>query len=79
MIEDNKCSYSKYWQPYTWDYDKFEYDIKTKNGKVVENCYPNAGVFQSMSTTERVLEEDVAEIRFAENPIADINPDEIYK
>lgn len=78
---DNTCNYSKDWQPYIGEYDKFEYDIKTRDGKVVTNCYPNAGTFISMTEKNEdrhVLQEDVVEIRFSEKPIMGINYDEFY-
>lgn len=48
-MRENNIGYSDDWQPYTGDYDKFEYDIKLIDGTVVENCYPNAGEFNSIS------------------------------
>jgi hypothetical protein len=72
----NNCNYSDEWQPYINDYDKFEYDIKLKDGTVVENCYPNGGIFNSISDLHDgwVFEEiEVAEIRFSENPRYGIN------
>jgi hypothetical protein len=44
-MKDNTCNYSDEWQPYISDYDKYEYDVKLKDGTIVENCYPNAGKF----------------------------------
>ena len=84
--EDNSCNYSKEWQPYKMDYDKFEYDIKLKDGMIIQNCYPNAGWFNSIDpkykngASGKFSEKDVAEIRFT--PIADwkyeINYEEMY-
>lgn len=79
---DNECNYSKNWQPYIGDYDKFEYDIKLKDGTIVTNCYPNALHFNSFSKEhdgQRFHESKVAEIRFSENQKLDINDDELYK
>jgi hypothetical protein len=68
---ENTCNYSDDWQPYIGDYDKFEYDVKLKNGTIVENCYPNAGKFNSISDEHNQMqfnETDVVEIRFSEKP-----------
>lgn len=78
-MQDNTNGYSKDWQPYTGDYDKFEYDITTVTGNVILNCYPNARYFSSFSSNDRVHESEVSQIRFAKNPIADINYDEFYQ
>ena len=78
IIMENTCNYSDEWQPYIGDYDKFEYDVKLKDGTVVENCYPNGGKFNSISDKhdgECFDESDVAEIRFSENPRFGINED----
>jgi len=67
----NTCNYSDEWQPYIGDYDKFEYDIRLKDGTVVENCYPNGGKFNSISDehNQQSFEESlVSEIRFSERP-----------
>lgn len=71
MGPDNTCGYSDNWQPYIGDYDKYEFDIKLKDGTIVENCYPNAGKFNSISDEhngKQFLEEEVVEIRFSQNP-----------
>ncbi len=47
MSRHNTCNYSTEWQPYINDYDKNEYDVMTKAGKIFRNCYPNAGIFMS--------------------------------
>ncbi|HNG68562.1 MAG TPA: SEC-C metal-binding domain-containing protein [Saprospiraceae bacterium] len=85
---ENTCNYSDNWQPYIGDYDKFEYDIKLKDGTIVENCYPNAGKFNSISEQhdQQQFEEDqVLEIRFSNkpryligNPFSSKVPDEEY-
>lgn len=70
----NTCGYSDEWQPYIGDYD--EYDIKLKDGTVVENCYPNGGKFNPISDLHDNQSFDgsqVAEIRFSENPRFGIN------
>lgn len=77
-MKDNTCEYSDNWQPYKMDYDKFEYDIKLKNGTIIKSCYPNAGKFNSMSNEhngESFNEDLVDEIRFSNNPIIGINDD----
>ena len=74
----NSMGYSDEWQPYQGDYDKFEYDVKLKDGTVVENCYPNAGKFNSISdehNAEDFGEELVSEIRFSNAPRFGINKD----
>lgn len=68
---DNTCGYSDEWQSYKGDYDKYEYDIKLKDGTIIENCYPNGGNFNSISDehdTQSFPEMDVEEIRFSQNP-----------
>lgn len=73
---ENYCNYSDDWQPYIGDYDKFEYDIRLKDGTVVENCYPNARKFNSISDEherQSFEEKDVAEIRFSQRPRFMIN------
>jgi len=73
---DNNCGYSDNWQPYIGDYDKFEYDIKLKDGRIIENCYPNAGLFNSIAPKydgQAFAEELVEEIRFSQTPRYCIN------
>jgi hypothetical protein len=68
-------NYNFDWQPYT-EYEKQEYDIKLKDGRVVFNCYPNAGKFHSHchKYNGQVFEEsEVAEIRLSHIPIWNIN------
>jgi hypothetical protein len=75
---ENTCNYSDEWQPYIGDYDKYEYDIRLKNGTIVENCYPNAGNFHSISDEHKDMEfpeADIVEIRFSEKPRYGINGD----
>jgi hypothetical protein len=72
---ENLCNYSDNWQPYTGDYDKFEYDIKTAAGEVFENCYPNAGMFGKFGTDMLIPEAEVVEIRFSEKPVTELNAD----
>lgn len=72
----NTCNYSDNWQPYLGDYDKFEYDIILKDGTIVENCYPNGGMFNSMSdlhNNQYFDEKEVVEIRFSQNPKLELN------
>ena len=73
---ENNCNYSDNWQPYINDYDKFEYDVKLKDGTIIENCYPNGGKFNSISdlhSEQSFDESEVLEIRFSENPRFGIN------
>lgn len=75
-MKENTCNYSDEWQPYIGDYDKFEYDVKMKDGTIVENCYPNAGKFNSISESHDQMSfdgADVVEIRFSEKPRFGIN------
>jgi hypothetical protein len=77
-MKDNTCNYSDEWQPYIGDYDKFEYDIKLKDGTIVENCYPNGGKFNSISNKHdgcSFSESLVSEIRFSQNPRFGLNED----
>ncbi len=67
-MNENKQGYSDEWQPYTGDYDKFEYDVKLKDGTIITNCYPNAGNFQSLYTYETSSEANVELIRFSTEP-----------
>ena len=48
MINENSCGYSTEWQEYRNCYDKNEYDIRLKDGRVRTNCYPNGGRFFSI-------------------------------
>lgn len=70
---ENTCNYSDNWQTYINDYDKFEYDIKTKKGTIILNCYPNNGWFKSEHGGLSVHESQVAEIRFSQKPKMGIN------
>lgn len=75
-MRKNNMGYSDDWQPYTGDYDKFEYDIKLIDGTVVENCYPNAGEFNSISdkhNNQSFKEELITNIRFSNAPRYGIN------
>lgn len=69
--------YTKEWQNYDHDYgyDKQEYDIQLKNGRVILNCYPNAGKFNSFNdyTKGEYQEKNIHHIRLSENPVLDIN------
>lgn len=33
------------WIEYDGNYDKRWYDIQLEDGRVIESCYPNAGIF----------------------------------
>jgi hypothetical protein len=73
---ENNCNYSDEWQPYINDYDKFEYDVKLKDGTIVENCYPNGGKFNSISDLHNDTSfegSEISEIRFSEKPRYGIN------
>lgn len=75
-MKDNTCNYSDEWQPYIGDYDKYEYDVKLHDGTIVENCYPNARKFNSISDEhdgQSFSEHAVSEIRFSHNPRYRIN------
>jgi hypothetical protein len=70
-MRENTNNYSDEWQPYTGDYDKFEYDVKLEDGTIVENCYPNGGKFNSISDeydAQSFDESLVKEIRFSQSP-----------
>lgn len=72
----NDCNYSDQWQSYIGDYDKFEYDILLQDGTIVENCYPNADKFHSISDAHRGQHfhtKDIVEIRFSQVPRWGIN------
>lgn len=87
-MKDNTCNYSDTFQPYIGDYDKFEYDIKLADGTIVENCYPNAGKFNSISDLhdgQKFEEKLVVEIRFSQRPrfmlndeVSEAKPDPEY-
>jgi hypothetical protein len=75
-MKKNTCKYSDTFQPYNGGYNKYEYDIKLKSGKVILNCYPNSGIFHSVGVLSDdliVKEEKVQEIRFSNEPILCIN------
>lgn len=70
------CKYTKEWQSYDMDYDKWEVDIRLIDGTIVENCYPNAGVFTSFSEEhegQQFKEELVGDIRLSHKEVLDIN------
>ncbi len=35
------------WIEYTGEYEKQFYNIKLKDGKIINNCWPNAGTFHT--------------------------------
>jgi hypothetical protein len=72
--EENTLGYSDEWQVYR-GYEKFEYDIQMKSGELIENCYPNDGIFCSLRTNDRYREEYIDYIRFANNPLTIMNLD----
>ena len=67
-MKDNHMGYSDSWQPYLGDYDKFEYDIKLKSGEYIMNCYPNGGLFNVLDSNDAYEENNIAEIRFSQEP-----------
>lgn len=67
-MSKNSNNYSDDWQPYNGSYDKFEYDIKTKQGRTHYNCYPNAGFFTTDPGNNKIDASDVIEIRFSKHP-----------
>jgi hypothetical protein len=74
-LNENEHGYSFKWSKYKGDYDKYEYDIKTKSGEVILNCYPNAGKFNlNWGVRKQVHEEDVSEIKISTKPQLGINP-----
>lgn len=72
-MKDNENNYSDNWQPYTGDYDKFEYDIKLHDGTIIPHCYPNARKFNSFTLETQTPESEVAEIKFSEKPVTELN------
>jgi hypothetical protein len=55
---------------YIGDYDKFEYDIELHDGTVVENCYPNADKFCSLTDHGAYFKsKEVKFIRFSFKPV----------
>lgn len=67
-MKENTHDYSYEWKPYI-GYDKFEYDIKLKSGKIITNCYPNTGIFNSYSDEHygfSFKEEEIEEIKFSD-------------
>ena len=75
-MENKKELYSDNWEAYQGEYWKREYDIKLKDGTIVENCYPNGGKFNSISDEHNQQdfdEKDVVEIRFSHRPRYGIN------
>ena len=41
------------WQEYDMNYQKAVQDIRTKDGKEYENCWPNAGTWNVMGEIEK--------------------------
>lgn len=69
--------YTKEWSQYDhyYGYDKAEYDIILFDGRVVFNCYPNAGIFNSfnLDTKGQYSESEVKQIRLSKNEELFIN------
>jgi len=63
--------YDEKWSDYdhSYGYDKQEYDIELRDGKIVFNCYPNAGIFRSYNkeTKGEYLEQDISRIRLSKD------------
>ena len=75
-MKKNTCKYSDTFQAYNGGYDKYEYDIRLKSGKVILNCYPNSGKFNfigGLYSGLSVKEQEVQEIRFSNEPVLCIN------
>ena len=73
---ENTNNYSDNWQPYTGDYDKFEYDIKLADGTIVENCYPNKDKFIDLLNETYIIDAistQIDEIRFSNKPCTELN------
>lgn len=60
------------WKPYSGSYDKSWYDLKLTNGRIVRDCWPNAGRFHSFHEEDQFLGyidgDRVAEIQEVDNP-----------
>jgi len=70
--------YTNEWQEYDheYGYDKQEYDIELNTGKIIKNCYPNAGKFMSFhpkTENKSYFESKVVKIRLSKNQLLDIN------
>ncbi len=82
--------YGTEWEQYrpADGYDKVEYDIMLKDGRIITNCYPNAGYFNPMGknaikSTYRTggwSSEEVDKIRITpyDQQKLHINEDELY-
>lgn len=55
-------------EDYPGDYEKICYDIQLKDGRVIENCYPNAGHFIELKTSHDYNGDLVSKFRKAKNP-----------
>jgi hypothetical protein len=56
------------WFPYPGHYEKVFYDIRLKDGRVMCNCWPNAGQFHSVSGDGAYVDEKyVTHYRFHED------------
>ena len=52
------------WKTYTQNiYDKIVYDIMLFNGKIYNNCYPNANTFHCLDNNNVINGKDVKMIR----------------
>ena len=59
------------WVKYENDYEKEYYDIKTTNGEIYFQCYPNAGVFHETKKQIQIPEYDVMYFRECKHPWSD--------
>ena len=55
------------WTPYEGEYSKEYYDVKTVDGSIFEQCYPNAGIFYATNGTE-IPEYEITHISKAKPP-----------
>jgi hypothetical protein len=89
-LTGNTLGYSTEWEPYRKEdgYDKLEYDVMLKDGKIITNCYPNAGFFMPSGEKPKKSTlrhggwpaEDVDKIRITPHDKQElhINEDSIY-
>lgn len=56
------------WLPYKNRYEKRYYDIKLKDGRVFNDCWPNAGCFHALKAGRCIEGSEVAEIKKVNDP-----------
>lgn len=54
---------SDLWLPYNGNYVKKVYDIKLKDGSVIEGCWPNAGSFMKLNSSKQYAGDKVEFVR----------------